>query len=151
MRPAATQAGTALINNGCDLLFGIMDEAGYLQVAEKRGAKAVMWNTDIRRYGPKANITSIVIDFKQFYVDQVGKRLAGTWTPPQVTLPMGAGVDVDKWGETVPEDVRKQADAVRAKMLGGWSPFVGEIKDNKGAVKVAKGARMSEKELYNWN
>jgi basic membrane lipoprotein Med (substrate-binding protein (PBP1-ABC) superfamily) len=147
----ATQAGTALINNGCDLLFGIMDEAGYLQVAEKRGAKAVMWNTDIRRYGPKAYITSIIIDFKQFYVDQVGKRLAGTWTPPQVILPMGGGVDVDKWGETVPEDVREQADAVRAKILSGWSPFVGEIKDNKGNVKVAKDARMSEKELYNWN
>jgi len=68
---AATQAGTALIDNGADLVFGIMDEAGYLQVAEKRGAKAVMWNTDIRRFGPKAYVSSIVIDFKKFYVDQV--------------------------------------------------------------------------------
>ena len=148
---AATQAGTALLDNGADLLFGIMDEAGYLQVAEKRGAKAVMWNTDIRRYGPKAYITSIVIDFKKFYVEQVGLRLAGKWTPPQVILPMGGGVDVDKWGETVPPDVAKQADAVRTKMLGGWSPFTGEIKDSKGNVKVAKGATMSESELYNWN
>ena len=63
---AATQAGSALLDNGCDLLFGIMDEAGYLQVAEKRGAKAVMWNTDIRRFGPKAYVSSIVIDFKEF-------------------------------------------------------------------------------------
>ena len=78
---AATQAGTALIDNGADLLFGIMDEAGYLQVAEQRGAKAVMWNTDIRRYGPKAYVSSIVIDFKKYYVDQVRLRLEGKWTP----------------------------------------------------------------------
>ncbi|MGX9425694.1 MULTISPECIES: BMP family ABC transporter substrate-binding protein [Bradyrhizobium] len=148
---AATQAGTALLDNGCDLLFGIMDEAGYLQVAEKRGAKAVMWNTDIRRYGPKAYISSIVIDFKQYYVGEVKKRLEGTWTPSSTILPMGAGVDRDAWGESVPEDMRKQADAVREKILGGWSPFVGEIKDAKGNVKVASGKRMSETELYNWD
>jgi len=148
---AATQAGTALLDNGADLLFGIMDEAGYLQVAEKRGDKAVMWNTDIRRYGPKAYITSIIVDFKQFYVEQVRLRLEGKWTPPQVILPMGKGIDIDKWGETVPPEVAKQADAVRAKILGGWSPFSGEIKDNKGNVKVAAGKTMTESELYNWD
>lgn len=148
---AATQAGTALLDNGCDLLFGIMDEAGYLQVAEKRGAKAVMWNTDIRRYGPKGYISSIVIDFKTYYVDQVRKRLEGTWTPSGTILPMGAGVDRDAWGETVPEEVRKQADTVRDKILSGWSPFTGEIKDSKGNVKVAAGHQMTEAELYNWD
>ena len=148
---AATQAGSALLDNGCDLLFGIMDEAGYLQVADKRGAKAVMWNTDIRRFGPKAYISSIVIDFKKFYVDQVRLRLEGKWTPSQTILPMGGGIDRDAWGESVPEDVRKQADAVRAKIAGGWSPFSGEIKDSKGNVKVAAGKTMTEAELYNWD
>jgi basic membrane protein A and related proteins len=148
---AATQAGTALIDNGADLVFGIMDEAGYLQVAEKRGAKAVMWNTDIRRFGPKAYVSSIVIDFKKFYVDQVRARLEGKWVPTQTILPMGGGVDRDAWGETVPEEVRKQADAAREKIAGGWSPFVGEIKDSKGNVKVAAGKKMTESELYNWD
>jgi len=148
---AATQAGTALLDNGADLLFGIMDEAGYLQVAEQRGAKAVMWNTDIRRYGPKAYVSSIIVDFKQFYVEQVRQRLEGTWKPGQYLLPMGGGVDRDAWGETVPEEARKQADAVRDKILGGWSPFTGEIKDASGAVRVAKGQTMTEDELYSWD
>jgi hypothetical protein len=43
------------------------------------------------------------------------------------------------------------ADAARTKILGGWSPFAGEIRDNKGAVKVAAGHTMSETEIYNWN
>lgn len=148
---AAAQAGTALIDNGADVLFGIMDEAAYLQVAEQRGAKAVMWNTDIRRYGPQAYISSIVVDFSAWYVEQVRRRIAGEWTPTEDILPIGKGVDRDAWGETVPAEAAAQADAIREKIMGGWSPFEGEIKDAKGNVKVAAGHRMTEVELYNWD
>jgi basic membrane lipoprotein Med (substrate-binding protein (PBP1-ABC) superfamily) len=109
-----------------------------------------MWNTDLRRYGPKAYISSVVLDFKKYYVDQVRARLAGTWVPERIILPMGVGVDADAWGDTVPEPVRRQADAVRAKIMGGWSPFVGELKDNKGVVRLASGQRMSEDEINIW-
>ena len=149
---AAAQAGTALIDNGCDFLFGVMDEAAYLAVAEKRGVPAVMWNTDVRRYGPKSYVSSIVVDWTKFYVEQTKLRLEGNWVGDKYfLLPLGGGVDRDPWGESVPEAVRKQADDVRTKMLGGYSPFVGEIKDNKGNVKVAKGVAMTDLELYNWS
>ncbi len=149
---AAAQAGTALIDNGCDFLFGIMDEAAYLQVAEKRGVPAVMWNTDVRRYGAKSYVTSIVVDWDNFYVGQVKERLAGTWKGEQmILLGMGEGVDRDAWGASVPDAVRKQADAVRSKMLGGWTPFVGEIKDIDGKVRVPKGTTMADMTLYNWD
>ena len=36
-------------------------------------------------------------------------------------------------------------------MLGGYTPFVGEIKDVSGKVRVAKGATMTDMELYNWD
>ncbi|MFN6978824.1 MAG: BMP family ABC transporter substrate-binding protein, partial [Gemmobacter sp.] len=147
----ATQAGTALLDNGCDVLFGIMDEAAYLQVAEARGAKAIMWNTDIRRYGPNAYVSSIIIDFKDFYVEQVRRRLAGEWTPTTDILPFGAGVDRDAWGASVPPEVAAQADAARAAILGGDSPFKGEIKDVKGNIRVPAGHTMTEMELYEWN
>ena len=149
---AAAQAGTALIDNGCDFLFGVMDEAAYLQVGEKRGVPCVMWNTDVRRYGPKSYVSSIVVDWGPFYVEQTRHRLDGTWKGDQrYLLDMGKGVDRDAWGESVPEDVRKQADAVRTKMLGGWTPFVGEIKDAKGTVRVPKGETMADMKLYDWD
>ena len=149
---AAAQAGTALIDNGADVLFGVMDEAAYLQVAEKRGVPAIMWNTDVRRYGPKSYVSSIVVDWDDYYVSQARARIEGKWVPKQQTLlDMGKGVDRDAWGESVPESVRKQADAVRAKMLAGTNYFTGEIKDSAGKVRVAKGAAMTDMELYNWN
>ena len=149
---AAAQAGTALIDNGCDVLFGVMDEAAYLQVAEKRGVPAVMWNTDVRRYGPKSYISSIVLDWTKYYVAQAKARLEGSWTPGQpVLLGMGEGVDRDAWGDSVPGPVRSQADAVRTKMLAGYTPFVGEIKDADGRVRVPAGTTMTDLELYGWN
>ena len=148
----AAQAGTALIDNGCDFLFGVMDEAAYLQVAEKRGVPAVMWNTDVRRYGPKSYVSSIVVDWSKFYFSQAKARLDGKWQPEQKwLLNMGEGVDRDAWGESVPEAVKTQADAVRTKMLGGYNPFVGEIKDSDGKVRVSKGETMTEMALYGWD
>ena len=148
---AATQAGTALVDNGCDFLFGIMDEAGYLQVAEKRGVWAAMWNTDIRRYGPNAYVSSVILDWKAFYVEQVRKRIAGTWTQGEHILPIAGGIDRDVWGQNVPEEIGAAADEVREKILGGWSPFVGELKDKDGKVRVEAGQKMTEMELYNWD
>jgi basic membrane lipoprotein Med (substrate-binding protein (PBP1-ABC) superfamily) len=92
-----------------------------------------------------------LIDFKKYYVDQVKKRLAGTWTPEGTIMAMGAGTDRDAWGAKVPAEVAKQADAVRDKIIGGWSPFAGELKDSKGNVRLAAGKTMTELELYNWD
>jgi basic membrane lipoprotein Med (substrate-binding protein (PBP1-ABC) superfamily) len=148
---ASTQAARALIDNGADVLFGIMDEPGYLQVAEQRGAKAVMLNTDSRQHGPNTYVSSVLFDFRKFYVDQVRARLEGSWAPGQFLLPFGDGTDRDAWGQTVPAEAASRADAEREKILGGWSPFVGEIRNNQGEVKVAAGHQMTEDEIYNWN
>lgn len=148
---AAHQAGTALADNGCDFLFGIMDEAAYLQIAEERGIWAAMWNTDIRRYGPNAYVSSIILDWREFYVDQVRQRLAGTWTGGGTILQFGAGVDRDVWGQNVPDDVQEKADAVRTEILNGYNPFVGPIKDSTGAVRIAEGEEMDEMAMYNWD
>lgn len=147
----ASQAGRALVNNDCDFLFGIMDEAAYLQVAEEAGIWAAMWNTDIRQYGPNAYVSSVVLDWTDYYVDQVSKRVAGTWTGGELDLlPMGNGVDRDEWGQNVPQDVRDAVDAKRTEMLAGMSPFVGPMSDNEGNEQVAAGETLGEDVLYAW-
>jgi basic membrane lipoprotein Med (substrate-binding protein (PBP1-ABC) superfamily) len=149
---AAHQAGTALIDGGADFLFGIMDESAYLKVAEQRKVWAAMDNSDIRRYGPDSYVSSALFDWRKLYVSQVKARLDGTWKPRQeILLPMGDGTDRDAWGAKVPEAVQKQAEAVRDKMLKGWTPFVGEIKDTDGKVRVKAGETMGLMELYNWS
>lgn len=149
----ATQAANTLIDYGADFLFGIMDEAAYLQVAEKRGVWAAMWNTDIRRFGPEAYVTSVLLDWNDFYVSEVKAMLDGTWTGDRlVILPIGKGVDRDAWGKNVPAEVQRKVDKVRDKMVcEGYNPFVGPIKDSKGKVRIPAGQAMTISDFYGWD
>ena len=52
------------------------------------------------------------------------------------------------WNPAMPENVKAAAD----KIVAGWKDgsydvFTGEIKDQSGAVKVAKGVRMEDKDI----
>jgi basic membrane protein A and related proteins len=148
---AAGQAGHALIGGRCDFLFGIMDEAAYLQVAEQAGVWAAMWNTDMRRFGPQSYVSSVVLDWKKYYVDQASSLIKGTWQGGAMdSLPMGAGVDRDAWGDKVPQDVRRRCDAMRDKIMAGFSPFIGPMKDSAGLQRLAAGETMSRLTLYSW-
>ncbi|MFT8711793.1 BMP family ABC transporter substrate-binding protein [Komagataeibacter rhaeticus] len=145
---AATQAATALADNGCDILCGIMDEPAYLRVALQRGLKAVMWNTGMLDFGPEAYISSVALDFNDFYVSQVRDLLAGTWQPQGRFLTLGHGVDRDGWGPTVPVEAARQADAMRTRLLAGYNPFRGPIHDNHGRLRVPAGVELSDLEIY---
>ena len=147
---AASEAASALIDNGCDFLGGVMDEPAYLRVAEMRGAWAAMWNTDMRRFGPNAYVSSVMLDFAPYYVEQVRARIQGTWQPQGRFLKMGQGVDRDAWGQRVPLSVQTEADAARTRILGGWSPFQGPIRDSEGHMRVPAGRTMTDRELYGW-
>jgi basic membrane lipoprotein Med (substrate-binding protein (PBP1-ABC) superfamily) len=148
----AAQAGSALIDKGCDVLFGIMDEAAYLQVAEKRGKWAAMWNTDMRQYGPNAYVSSLMLDWNAYYVSEVGKRIKGSWSGDRIDiLPLGAGTDRDAWGAKVPGEVAAKVDEMRQRMLKGFNPFVGPLKDTAGNVKVREGDAMNDMMLYSWD
>ncbi|MCQ8239728.1 BMP family ABC transporter substrate-binding protein [Rhizosaccharibacter radicis] len=149
---ASSQAASALIQNGVDLLYTHLDDASCLQVAEKNNVKCATWNTDERRLGPNAYVSSLLLDWNGFCVDQIGRRLKGQWTGGPITLlPMGHGTDRDAWGATVPPEVGREADAVRARIMGGWNPFAGEIRDAAGTVRVTRGQSMTPMALYEWN
>ncbi|RBM09752.1 BMP family ABC transporter substrate-binding protein [Novacetimonas cocois] len=145
---AATQAATALVDNGCDFLCGIMDEPAYLRVAVARGVRAAMWNTGMLKYGPEAYVSSVVLDFNDFYVAQVRALLDGTWRPSAAFLTLGHGVDRDAWGPGVPEGVARQADDMRDRMLAGYNPFRGPIHDNHGRLRVPAGVTLDDAAIY---
>lgn len=146
----AKQAAEALISDGCDFLFGYMDEPAYLQVAEEEGIWAAMaTGTDVRHFGPNAYVSGIILDWRQFYLDEVKKVLDGTWKGNRIVhLPMGKGVDRDSWGKNVPEVYQWMVEAVRDHMIEGWTPFVGPIKDKNGQVKIPAGETLTERYFY---
>jgi basic membrane lipoprotein Med (substrate-binding protein (PBP1-ABC) superfamily) len=149
----ANQAANALIDDGADFVMDIMDETAALQVEEKRGVWGATWNTDQRAAAPTKYVSSVSLNWKDFYISEVQSFLDGTWKGDRsVLLELSKGVDRDSWGPNVPADVQSQVDAIREKMLNeGFNPFVGPIKDTKGVVRVPDGQAMTESELYLWD
>ena len=149
---AASQAASALIQNGVDMIYTNLDDASVLQVAERAGVKCATWATDMRRSGPDAYVSSLLLDWSPFVVAQIGRRLAGGWSAgPGTLLPVGHGVDRDRWGRTVPPEVGAMADAVRARIVGGWNPFAGEIRDASGRIRVPRGQNMDDAACNAWS
>ncbi|XXK29849.1 BMP family ABC transporter substrate-binding protein [Rhodobacteraceae bacterium nBUS_24] len=148
---AANQATNALADAGCDMVFSILDDATHLAVAQKRGIMAATWNTDNRKHGPDAYVSSVMLDWDVFYVNEFRNRIEGKWTGNRTELlALGNGVDRDEWGQAVPQAARDAGDAAREKILAGWNPFSGSMKDNTGAQRLNEGDEMSVADVYGW-
>uniref|UniRef100_UPI0026EEA15C BMP family ABC transporter substrate-binding protein n=2 Tax=Pseudacidovorax TaxID=433923 RepID=UPI0026EEA15C len=56
--PKETEAATALINGGADVLFQNTDSPAVLKTAQEKGKRAFGWDSDMTAYGPKAHLAS---------------------------------------------------------------------------------------------
>lgn len=149
--PKATQAANALLDGGADVLFDVQDDTSVLQVAQRRGAWSCIWNKDNRQFGPDAYVNAIAVDFAEFYRQQVGQALQGTWKAPTeaVLLELGQGFDLPGWGQRVPQDVQAKGNETRQRVLdGSLDPYAGPLKDASGKERVPAGKTLTAQEAY---
>ena len=148
--PKETEAATALINGGADVLFQNTDSSAVLQTAEKMGKRAFGWDSDMTAYGPKAHLASAVINWGPYYVKAVGEALNGTWkggTSAWWGVKEGA-IDVVSIAADVPEDTKKRIDEIKAGLKDGtFAIWKGPILDNTGKELVAKDVVADDKFL----
>ena len=78
--PKETEAATALINGGADVLFQNTDSPAVLKTAQDKGKRAFGWDSDMTAYGPKAHLGSAVINWGPYYTKAVTEALEGKWT-----------------------------------------------------------------------
>ena len=148
--PKETEAATALINGGADVLFQNTDSSAVLQTAEKMGKRAFGWDSDMTAYGPKAHLASAVIHWGPYYVKAVGEALDGKWmggTSAWWGVKEGA-IDIVSIAADVPEDTKKRVAEVKAGLKdGSFSIWKGPIMDNTGKELVAKDVVADDKFL----
>ena len=72
-----TEAATALINGGADVLMQNTDSSAVLQTAEKMGKRAFGWDSDMTAYGPKAHLGSAIINWAPYYLKATRDALEG--------------------------------------------------------------------------
>ncbi|MES2911613.1 MAG: BMP family ABC transporter substrate-binding protein [Pseudomonadota bacterium] len=148
--PKETEAATALINGGADVLFQNTDSSAVLQTAEKMGKRAFGWDSDMTSYGPKAHLASAIINWGPYYVKTVGDALEGKWVGNGSVwwgVKEGA-IDLVSIAADVPDDTKKRIDEVRAGLKDGtFSIWKGPIMDNTGKELIAKDVVADDKFL----
>ena len=147
--PKETEAATALINGGADVLMQNTDSSAVLQTAEKMGKRAFGWDSDMTAYGPKAHLGSAIINWGPYYVKAVGEALAGKWTTGQAWWGVKEGaIDMVSVAADVPDETKKRIDEVKAGLKdGSFSIWKGPIMDNTGKELLAAGTTADDKFL----
>ena len=147
--PKETEAATALINGGADILFQNTDSSAVLQTAETMGKRGFGWDSDMTAYGPKAHLGSAIINWAPYYIKTVGEVLDGKWATGQTWWGVKEGaIDLVSLAADVPEEAKKALDDVKAGLkAGSYNIWKGPISDNTGKEVLAKDAVADDKFL----
>jgi basic membrane protein A len=147
--PKETEAATALINGGADVLFQNTDSSAVLQTAEKMNKRAFGWDSDMTAYGPKAHLGSAIINWGPYYIKAVKEALDGTWTTGQSWWGVKEGaIDMVSIAADVPDDTKKRVDEIKAGLKdGSFTIWKGPIMDNTGKELIAKDTVADDKFL----
>ena len=148
--PKETEAATALINGGADVLMQNTDSPAVLKTAEAKGKRAFGWDSDMTAYGPKAHLGSAVINWGPYYIKSVREALEGKWAGGQAAwwgVKEGA-IDFVSVAEDVPADAKKKLDEVKAGLKdGSFVIWKGPIVGQDGKEVLAKDAVADDKFL----
>jgi simple sugar transport system substrate-binding protein len=138
--PKETEAATALINGGADVLMQNTDSAAVLKTAEEKGKRAFGWDSDMTAYGPKAHLASAVINWAPYYIKATRDALEGTWATGQAWWGVKEGaIDIVSIAADVPAEAKAKLDTVKAGLKdGSFSIWKGPIVDNTGKEVLAK-------------
>src|SRR5688572_13108273 len=147
--PKETEAATALINGGADVLMQNTDSSAVLQTAEKLGKRAFGWDSDMTAYGPKAHLGSAVINWAPYYLKATRDALENKWTTGQTWWGVKEGaIDMVSIAADVPDDTKKKIDEIKAGLKdGSFSIWKGPLADNTGKEVLPKDAVADDKFL----
>ncbi|MBM3524507.1 MAG: BMP family ABC transporter substrate-binding protein [Alphaproteobacteria bacterium] len=148
-----SDAAKALISQGADIISQHTDSAAPMQVAAERGVFAFGQASDMIKFGPKAQLTSIIDDWAPYYVERVGLALENKWTSGAVWDGIDKGKVVMAPYTNMPNDVKAMAQAseaaIKAKTL---HPFKCPIlKQDGSAVECKGGAALSDEQIASMN
>ena len=139
--PKETEAATALINGGADILMQNTDSPAVLKTAEEKGKRAFGWDSDMTAYGPKAHLASSVINWGPYYIKATKDAMAGTWSTGKAWWGVKEGaIDIVSVASDVPASATDRIAKIKAGLTdGSFAIWTGPIVDNTGKEVLKKG------------
>ncbi|SON56478.1 Purine-binding protein precursor [Hartmannibacter diazotrophicus] len=145
-------AAKALFDQGADIITQHTDSTAALQVAEERGLLGFGQSSDMIKFAPKAQLTSIVDDWGPYYISRVKEALDGTWKATDTWDGIKEGAVHMADYTNMPDDVKAMAEETEKKIASGeLHPFTGPIYNQAGELVLKDGEVMADKDLLGMN
>ena len=135
-------AATALMEQGADVILQHTDSTAPLAAAEKHGGVIGFGQaSDMAEYKPSPRVSSIIDNWKPYYIERVQAVMDGTWETQQAWEGIGKGmVQIGEITDAVPENVATDARAVMDDIASGtYHPFTGPLNKQDGTVWLKEG------------
>ena len=144
-------AAKALFDQGADIIVQHTDSTAALQVAEERKLHGFGQSSDMIKFAPKAQLTSLTDEWGPYYISRVQAAIDGTWKPDNVWLGIKDGAVKLAPYTNMPDDVKAMAEATEKKIAGGWNPFTGPIAKQDGTPWLKDGEVADDGTLLGMN
>ncbi len=146
-------AARALIDQGADVLMQHTDSPAAMQISEEKGIFAFGQASDMIKFGPNVQLTSIIDNWGPYYVSRVKAVMDGTWDSQDTWDGFAPGmVEMAEFSKHIPEDVRAMAAKAREDISAGkLHPFTGPINKQDGSPWLKAGETASDGDLVGMN
>ena len=124
-----------------------------MQIAEERGILAFGQASDMKKFGPNAQLTSIIDDWAPYYIARVQAAMDGTWKSQDTWDGIKEGmVAMADFSDKIPTDVQAMAQqAVDDIVAGKRHSFTAPNNKQDGTPWLKCGETASDKELASMN
>lgn len=135
-------AAITLMGQGADIVTHHTDSHAAVQAAEEKGKFALGYHSDMKKFGPKAQLAAVTHHWGQYYTKAAQDVSDGKWKSSGVWGGIKDGfVKLEAINASVPNDVKQLVAAAEKDIVSGkLTPFDGPVKDNEGKLRHEKGA-----------
>ena len=146
-------AANALLKLGVDTLAYATSGVSIVTTGEEKGVYTLGYYSDMSKFGPKTNLTSIVQNWGGFYIKTVQEVLAGQWKSQATLGGLKEGmIKLAPLNAAIPTDVKEKLGKTTTDIAQGHlNPFTGPIVDQQGTPRVPAGQTISANDLANMN
>ena len=142
-------AAKALLDQGADVIMQHTDSPAAMQIASERGKLAFGQDSEMIKFGPKAQLTSIMDNWAPYYIDRVKAELDGKWESTDTWGGLKSNLVVMAPYTNMPDDVKKLAEDTQAAITEGkLFPFKCPIMGQDGkAVECQGGDHLADPQV----
>ena len=138
--PKEADAAKALLDQGADIIMQHTDSPAAMKIAAERGKLAFGQDSEMIKFGPSTQLTSIIDNWAPYYIARVKAELDGTWKQEDSWGGLASKMVVMAPFTNMPDDVKKSAEDTEAAIVAGkLHPFKCPVVDQDGKTVECKG------------